>query len=71
MEDSNFFECSVGFDQKFGSPNQKFGSADQNFGCLNPHNFLVGLTKILVKPTKLLFGCPNPHKRLEAPTKFL
>ena len=36
MEVSTFFGCTA---------DQKFGSTDQKFGCLNPHHFLVGLTK--------------------------
>ena len=44
--------------QKFGSSNQKFRNAGQNFGCLNPHYFLIGLTKNEGQPDQN-FGQPN------------
>ena len=57
MEDSNVFECTAD-PKNVDNPNKKFGRADQKFGCLNPHHFLVGLTKNQ-GPLDQNFGQPN------------
>ena len=66
-------------DHKIVRAHQKFSSADQKFGCLNPHHFLVGLTKNEGRQDQN-FGHPNQiaiwssqpsQKRLKALIKFL
>ena len=51
-----------------GSANQKFRSADQKFSCLNPHHFLVGLTKNEGQPNRNFTSTQLDHYYLVVST---